>query len=257
MKTRFLILITIAAAFMSSCSYKNRDVLFKPNARINPDSINPVYVTNNNPNELAPNIIAIDDILTITNLQNPDLISGSTTSTGGQSTLGFRVEADSCVSVPVLGKVNLVGLTTIQAEEKLNGLYRKEFLKAPIVKISISNMKVTVLGEVNSPGNYLLTRDKTNLIEILGEAKGLTPRANKGTVRIIRGDKKNPEIIYADLKNVTALGSPELNLRNNDIVYVEPNGSARAGDRLSRVSSLVQIGFVFVNTALLIYSLSK
>ena len=217
---------------------------------------------NPNAHPSPDNVISVDDILRIVNLQNPELISGISSGTGtgtlGQSlNLNYRVESDSTVAVPVLGKVKLAGLTVLQAERKLQDLYKKEFLKDPIIDVSITNMKVTLLGEVLRQGAYELSKDKTNLVEVIGVAGGFTNRANKTKVKIIRGDKSDPEIIYVDMTDVRAVSSPLLNLKKDDIVYVEPNKASQLGDRLSRTGSLLQIALVFVNTALLIYTFSK
>ena len=198
-------------------------------------------------------------MLRIVNLQNADLISA----TGAPSTLAqtlnltYRVESDSTVAVPVLGKVKLAGLTVLDAEQRLKELYKREFLKDPIIDISILNMNATLLGEVLRPGTYQLTKDKTSLVELLGDAGGFTNRANKTNIKIIRGNKQDPQVIYVDMTDLRALSSPLLNLKKNDIIYVEPNAASQAGDRLGRLGSLVQIGLVFVNTALLIYTFSK
>ncbi len=256
---RFLILACFLIFSLASCSYRSRDILFKePSA--GPASLKTGVSANRlTIDSSRDNVISVDDMLRIVNLQNADLISA----TGAPSTLAqtlnltYRVESDSTVAVPVLGKVKLAGLTVLDAEQRLKELYKREFLKDPIIDISILNMNATLLGEVLRPGTYQLTKDKTSLVELLGDAGGFTNRANKTNIKIIRGNKQDPQVIYVDMTDLRALSSPLLNLKKNDIIYVEPNAASQAGDRLGRLGSLVQIGLVFVNTALLIYTFSK
>nr|WP_242689305.1 polysaccharide biosynthesis/export family protein [Pedobacter sp. SYSU D00535] len=225
------------------------------------NNISPLYVVNDQGINDKGHIISLDDILTVTNLQNPDLISGKITGTASPVTQErtYRVEADGSVRLPVLGKVKLVGLSILDAERALDSLYHREFLKDPIIDISVVNLNVTILGEVAQPGTYLLQKEKTSLVEILGQAGGINARANKGSVKIVRktGDPGNPEIIYVDLKSISSITNPKLNLRKNDLIYVEPRTSARIGDRLTAISPIIQSGLLVLNTALIILTLSR
>jgi polysaccharide export outer membrane protein len=241
---------------MSSCSYKSRNTLFNTKDKIITDSVKTIYVVNNGNNkDSKTHLLQIDDIITIRNLQNPDLVTGISIGTASPvANLPYKVDVDSTVSLPVIGKVNLVGMSIAEAERRITYLYQTGPIKMtnPIFDISVVNLKVTVLGEVLKQGNYMLTKERTNLIEILGDAGGLSNRANKNTLQIIRGDLKNPEIFYVNLKDINTLSSDKLYLQNNDIIYVQPNRFALGADKLSSLSPFIQTVLILLNSALLI-----
>ena len=252
----FLSIISLSVLIMSSCSYKSRNTLFNPKDKILSDSIKTIYVVNKGNNaDQKTHILQVDDIITIRNLQNPDLVTGipiGVSSVANNTT--YKIDADSNVALPVIGRVNLVGLTVLQAERKVTTLYQDGPLKMsnPIFDISVINLKVTVLGEVGKQGNYMLTKERTNLVEVLGEAGGLNNRANKRTLQIIRGNLKDPEVFYVNLKDINTLSNDKLYLQNNDIIYVQPNRFALGADKLSSLSPFIQTVLILLNSALLI-----
>jgi polysaccharide biosynthesis/export protein len=95
---------------------------------------------------------------------------------------------DGKVELPLLNEVDLVGLTDIQAREKLMSLYGR-FLKKPDLTLTISEFiarRVSVIGEVNKPGEVAMKRQYYSLLELLSEAGGRTSRAS-ARVTIIPG----------------------------------------------------------------------
>ena len=111
------------------------------------------------------------------------------------------------------------------------------------------------MGEVNTPGNFLLDRDKVHLLEIVGLSRGLTNNADPEKVKIIRGDIKNPEIIYINLKDLNALANDRLFLQNNDIVYFTPKRIYNVSEGLRNYTGLIQPALLLMNAAILIFTL--
>ncbi|ADY52854.1 polysaccharide export protein [Pseudopedobacter saltans DSM 12145] len=256
-----LLLFSFVVFTLSSCSSR-RNILFNTvNEKSIPDL--PVYTVQEGSTEsnTKEQIIQPGDLLSIRNLQNEALISGL----GGQNlqtmshtnSIGYRVEADGTVLLPVIGKVKLGGMDRLQAQEELNRLYQTQLLNAPIITLQISNLTVTFLGEFGRQGNFILQKDQVHLVQMLGEAGGLNTRANKRKVKIIRGDLKHPEVLIANLEDINSLSDPRLMLRNNDVVYAEPRGAFQTLDRLGPTTSLLGIGLSILNIYLLISNLSK
>lgn len=214
-----------------------------------------------NPQAPAPVYrIKPSDILQIRNLQNTRYLvssSGATGEAGSDQSQTFQVEEDGKVTLPVIGHVAVAGLSRYEAAQKIEQLYRDSLLKNPIIELKILNLKVTLLGEVKSPGNIPLTKENTTLIDVLGEAGGLTNNANETNIKIIRGDKANPEIIYADLSNIKTLGDPRITLQSNDIIYVMQNRKAIRDEKLQNFTTLIQPSLLIFNTALIIYTLFR
>ncbi|MBS1519707.1 MAG: polysaccharide biosynthesis/export family protein [Bacteroidetes bacterium] len=251
--------IFIVATF-SSCSLRQQQLLFKERGP-NPDSLSAVL--KNSGNGTSDYRIRSQDILQIRNLQNikyiveetPTSQSNSANTTISQQGQTYQVEDDGNVALPVIGRIHVAGLTRTEAMKLIEETYRKDVLKDPIIDLKIVNLKVTLLGEIRTQGNYPLIKDKTSLIEMIGEAGGLTEKANEKNIKIIRGDPKNPQITEIDLSKTGTLADPRLILQNNDIIYIAENKRAVKNDQLQNFNTTAQPLLLILNTALIIYTL--
>lgn len=254
----FIYLIFGVLFIFTSCSYKQNNVLFQQKRSV-PDSILQKSFANVGNYRIKP-----QDILQIKNVQNSkniiDLTPSANTavsSSAVQQEEDYRVEDDGTVALTGLGRVHVEGLTRMEATKYIEDLYRKSFLKAPILELKITNLKVTMLGEIKTQGNFPLTKDRITLIEMIGLAGGLTDRANERNIEIIRGDQKNPEVIEMDLSDIKSLADPRAILQNNDIVYIQQNKRAVRTDKLQNFSTIMQPALLLINTALIIFTLVR
>ncbi|RZK34572.1 MAG: hypothetical protein EOO90_30615, partial [Pedobacter sp.] len=179
---------------------------------------------------------------------------GSGNGSGAQS---YSVDLDGKVNLPAIGKVEIAGLTRREAAIKLQSLYKEKLLKDPIIEVNVVNLKVTLLGEFARQGNFLLEKDNTTLIDIIGEAGGISKAADPKTLKIIRGDRANPELIYVNLNDINSLSSKKLILQNNDIIYLQTTKSAALAEKMTSINNLVQPLLVVINVALLILTITK
>ena len=258
----FVFLTFSLLSVLTSCSYKQDQLLFQQKQGF--DSISTTTLT-----PMVHYHIQPQDILQIRNLQNISYIIGdapsATTSSGGSASGGgsslqgqdFQVEEDGNVALPVIGRVQVAGLTRQEAANKVEELYKKSLLKDPIIELKIVNLKITILGEIKTPGNYQLIKDKTTLIELIGEAGGLTDKANETNVEIIRGDPAHPNVIRIDLSNIKSLSNPNGILQNGDIIYVAQNKRAIQSDKISTFSTIIQPALIILNTFLIIFTLAR
>jgi polysaccharide export outer membrane protein len=248
-------LCLLAVVLMGSCSYKNRNALFKQTDEINRDSIETVYVSNPTADYKEYRIQPFDEI-SIRNLQNPGLVGGE--SLGGSLEAGqatFLIKKDGLVDLPVIGSVKIGGLTKEEAKLKLQALYAEKLFINPIIELTISSLNVTLFGEAVRPGVYPLITENTGLTDVLAKAGGLTANANPKMVRIIRGDRNNPEVIYVNLKNVNTLASPKLILQNGDIIVVEKYRFYNSLDKVNTLTSIVSVFAIILNTYLILQRL--
>ncbi len=252
-----LVLLVIFA----SCSKKQYQHLFEEKSALN-DTLKQQNVT-------VPGLYRIkpQDLLEIKNVQNsksivdlnPSVGSVSVQSSASVTTQGesYLVEDDGTVGLTGLGRVQVAGLTRVEAQKKIETLYQEKFLKDPIIELKITNLAVTLFGEVKSPGNYSLVKDKTTLVQLLGVAGGLTPNANEKNIEIIRGDEKKPVVIKVDLSNIQSINDPKTILQSGDIVYVEENKRAVRNDNFLNLSQLIQPALLLFNTALIILTFTR
>ena len=251
----YLIVICIFYFLFSSCSYKQDHVFLEyKNSKI--DSVSKKDLSTTENYRIKP-----QDILQITNIQNskniidltPSNGNGVTTNAVSQQGETYLVDDDGNIALTGIGRVKVAGLTRVEARKYIEELYSKD-LKNPILELKITNLKVTVLGEIKSQGNFQLIKDKTTLIEVIGEAGGLTDRADEKNVKIIRGNQKT-EII--DLSDIKSLSDPRIILQNNDIVYVSQNRKAIRNDNIQNFSIVTQPALILFNTALIIFTLIR
>ena len=204
-------------------------------------------------------IIQPDDILSITiNTTDPQstaIVNQPSTTiltygTFRQDITGFIVDKNGEIKITQLGTVKVGGLTTFEARERITKLARKE-LKDPAVSVRFANFKVSVLGEVNRPGSYNVSNEKVNILDVLSLAGDLTIYGKRENITVIRELNNKKEIGRLNLNTTDIFNNPFYYLKQNDIVYVEPNKakviSVNAGARttaavlISAISTIVLI----------------
>lgn len=158
--------------------------------------------------------------------------------------------------MPLVGKVQLSGLSREQASKKLEKLY-STILNNPIIEVSIVSIKVNVFGEVARQGKFLIDRDNLTLLDLISEAGGLTSKAKKKQIRIIRGDPNNPQVIVADLTKIGILRYQELLIQDNDIVIVDQQGIYKITDPTTAVGTALQPLLLIVNTLAIVATITR
>ncbi|WP_406825688.1 polysaccharide biosynthesis/export family protein [Pedobacter sp. KACC 23697] len=263
---KFLCFLSISIA-LASCAARKEHSLFNAPSDMVTDTIKQVYVVNDQGISDAYYKIKVNDQLAIRNLQNKEFganpatnsstMSNQTASGSINNTLSYLVDVDGKVNLPAIGKVAVSGLSRREAAIKIQDLYAKQLLRDPIIELSVVNLKVTLLGEFSRQGNFLLERENTTLIDIIGEAGGISKTADPKTLKIIRGDRSHPEIIYVNLNDINSLASKKLVLQNNDIIVLQQTKSSALSEKLTSVNNIVQPFLVVVNLAVLIFTLTR
>lgn len=192
----------------------NKGILIQPKDMIS------IVVSSRNP-ELA----LIFNLPVISYQAGSEVVSGQ----GSQRLLGYVVDNDGYIDFPVLGLVKAAGLTRWElANEIKSMIIEGNYINDPVVTVEFMNFKISVMGEVTSPGTYNIEGDKITLLQALSLAKDLTIFGRRDNVSVIR-EQGDERIIYqVDLRSASIFESPAYYLQQNDIVYVEPN-KVRAG----------------------------
>ncbi len=136
-----------------------------------------------------------------------------------------RVSTRGTVTYPLLGEVDLGGLTVQEAEKRLRGLLQAKYVKDPHVSIFIKeyrSKKVAVVGAVKNPGDYELL-NRGHLLEAIALAGGLTDNAGQIVYLTHQGTDKQIKI---DLDELLVKGNTSLNLpvQMGDTVFVPEAG---------------------------------
>ena len=234
MKIHSLFIISLCIALLSGCgSYKKVPYMQDSEVLSNIQEVLPMYDA-----KIMPK-----DLLTITvNTTDPEAAApfNLTVQSPQQSNLQqYLVNNDGTILFPVLGTLQVGGLTKGEAEnlicEKL-GNYLKE---TPIVTVRMTNYKISVLGEVAAPGMFTITNEKVNILEALALAGDLTIWGMRDNVKLIREDAAGQrQIISLNLNRADIITSPYYYLQQNDILYVTPNKSKAKNSDVGQSTSL-------------------
>jgi len=135
--------------------------------------------------------------------------------------LGYLVNAEGNIEMPMIGKVNIKGLTTTAAADTIRHRLLN-FLKEPSVMVRNLNFKVSVLGEVNRPAIYVIPDEKISLPEVLSLAGDLTIFGKRNNVMVIREENGVRQYARLDMTSREVFNSPFYYLHKNDVIYVEP-----------------------------------
>lgn len=128
----------------------------------------------------------------------------------------YLVDLNGIVRFPMVGEVQLEGLTLRQAEDILKKEYT-QFFKEPYVLLQYLNKRVVMLGATG--GQVIpLTNENTKLVEVLALAKGLPNDSKAHTIRLIRGER----VFQIDLSTIEGFRQGNIIVEPNDVVYVEP-----------------------------------
>jgi polysaccharide export outer membrane protein len=138
----------------------------------------------------------------------------------GRPNPSYLVNAGGYVKLPIIDTVKLQGLTLLQADRYLEGLYDVYYIDAFVITRYI-NKRVIILGATG--GQVIpLTNENMSLLEVLALAGGLSNMAKGNNIRLIRGDLDDPMVQIIDLTTIDGMRRAELNMLPGDIIYVEP-----------------------------------
>ena len=185
------------------------------------------------------------DVLEVVVLGNDDLSRTPTVQTGGTVTL------------PLLGEVQVAGMTVPEIKDKLTTLLGRDYLVRPQVEVTVKQYQsqfVTVLGEVMTPGRKPL-RGSTRLVDVLVDAGGFTPRAS-GEVVVTRLDGTFEDGTKArTLRFASGTLTPEAQtgletpLRHGDIVSAHPKHYVTVEGEVNRPGRFLLEGDLTVSGA--------
>ncbi len=142
-----------------------------------------------------------------------------------QQMSSYTVDSNGNIDFPVLGEIHVAGLKREKIASYIkNELVRKNLVKDAVVIVEFLNMGISVTGEVNRPGRFSIDRDHLTLLDALSMAGDLTIYGKRENVLVVRRENGGETYYRVNLCDSKSLHtSPAYYLRQNDMVYVEPN----------------------------------
>ncbi|RZL14007.1 MAG: polysaccharide export protein [Hymenobacter sp.] len=226
--------------YLQTGAYSTQKPLEAENAR-------PVYKLQSG-DVLSIRVQSVQPVLSdIFNVPGPQTITSS--DPGTLYLTGYAVDDTGSINLPTVGRVKLQGLSMEEAQSFLQqkvGAYVRD----ANVLVKLLSFKITVLGEVRSPGRYFIYNPQATVFEALGMAGDLTEFGNRENVKLIRQTAKGSEVVLINLTDANLLKSPYYYLLPNDALYVEPMKA-----RTNR-GNATNLGIVFAGISAVVLLLS-
>ena len=158
-----------------------------------------------------------------------DIGSGINTGESGSQQLQsnkqieYLVRNDGKVNLPILGLVDIAGLTIIESQEKLSELYSANYID-PFIQIEVTNRRVIVFPGSGGDAKVVpITNNNTTLMEAIALAGGITERGKAKKIKVMRQTKEGREVYQIDLSTLAGLKYADMIVQSNDYIYVEPS----------------------------------
>ncbi|HMF70568.1 MAG TPA: polysaccharide biosynthesis/export family protein [Flavitalea sp.] len=241
-QTFSLWLFCISLSFCSCSTYKNIPYF----QDINRDSVTVQEILNSSPLTIHANDILGINVISLSQDASALFNSNLNRTTGNNydnsaanPVIGYLVDQHGYIEVPLIGPVEAQGLTT----NELSNLLKEKlspYLKEGVVSVRVLNFKISVLGDVLRPNVYKVENEKISINEALSLAGDLNITAMRKNVMLIREENGKRLSIPIDLTTKGYMESKYYYLRNNDILYVQPDKTKFATvDRGYKTTSLI------------------
>ena len=262
------------AALLSSCVSQRKLSYLRDVSASSADSINQTYtpqkenyITKGDLLSIFVNALDVEAVqafnLPVASVQRLGAKQVTASGSGG-SLQGYWVDPDGNIDFPVLGKMHVEGMTTTLLKDTLTLLISRS-VKEPIVNVGFLNFYVTILGEVKNPGRHVVSDQGMTIFEALGLAGDMTIYGKRNNVLVSREVDGKMEFARLNLNDQAIFASPYYHIRQNDVIYVEPNNARAMSSQniplyLSMITTLGSMATVIVSVytnALTIQALKK
>ncbi|RZV59896.1 Polysaccharide biosynthesis/export protein [Candidatus Brocadiaceae bacterium B188] len=142
--------------------------------------------------------IQVKDVLYVDVYNEPEL------SYDQQKQRSLRVSTDGKISFPLIGEIEVAGLTPFQLERKLEELLGDGYLINPHVSVIVGNYygTVSVIGQIKSPGEIKLQDREISVVEAISIRGGFTDIASPNRTYIVRIENGEKKIIPAKVNKI-------------------------------------------------------
>ena len=248
LKNQIVFALVCVALLLSSCA-STKDIAYFQNKIVNqPEKVDKHAGIVVQPKDMISVVVSSrnPELVAMFNLPVVSYQAGSEVSAANsyqQRLMGYVVDEQGFIDFPVLGKINVAGKTRWEVAEFIkNKLIQDGYLTDAVVTVEFMNFKVSVLGEVSSPGTFTIEGDKVTVLQALSLARDLTIFGRRDNVSVIREQNGQRTIYEINLTDVDLFKSPAYYLQQNDIVYVQPNDikarQSTTDDKTLRIASI-------------------
>lgn len=245
MKNRLLYLL-VSLALLSSCNTSKEIIYFQDVAVNRPEAIEATRDITVQPKDQISILVSSKDpqlaaLFNLTRIQNRAGMSELQSGSNNGEISGYTLDDKGNIDFPVLGELHVAGMT----KSRIAALVKKRLMEEnlvndPVVTVEFMNLYFSVLGEVKTPGKYSITKDQITLLEAISMAGDLTIYGKRDAIFVIREENGERVTHWTDIRSKEFFTSPIYYLKQNDVVYVQPN-KVRAGQSTLNENSVKSV----------------
>lgn len=155
--------------------------------------------------------------------------NGTSGATAESKAAAYTVDPNGNIDFPLIGTLHVQGMNRHGVAELIKReIVSRELVKDPVVTVEFLSARISVLGDVRNPGEYYIDKDNMTILQAIARAGDLNITGLRENVLVVR-EENGKDIAYrvnlTDVKNL--MESPAFYLRQNDVIYVEPNNTKK------------------------------
>ena len=263
MKKRFLTLL-LGIVLLTSCNTSKEIIYFQDIVVNQPETISGARDITVQPKDRISIMVSSKDpqLAALFNLTRVQYRAGSTdlrTGSNNGEISGYTLDDKGDIDFPIIGTLHIAGMTKSQIAALVKKRQMEEILVYdPVVTVEFMNLYFSVLGEVKTPGKYAITKDQITLLEAISMAGDLSIYGKRDAIFVIREENGERVTHWVDIRSKDLFNSPVYYLKQNDVVYVQPN-KVRAGqstineNSVKSVSLWISIGSFLSSLGVLLF----
>lgn len=193
--------------------------------------------------------IGVNDVieLSVSTNNGAQIFSNSIATFNGELLKPFTipVEFDGTIKIPIIGRINVNGLTQREVELLLEQKYAQYYIEPFITAKITSKFIIYFPGDGGAARKVRIDAPRTTLLEIIAQNNGIGFQGKSDRIRLVRGDKKNPEVYLIDLSKMDNVQLADIVIQAGDLIVVEPRNDYFANFVQRFSVYLVALNFIF------------
>ena len=173
-----ILLMAMLALALASCNTSKKIVYFQDIQVNRPEAITEARDITVQPKDQISILVSSKDpqLAALFNLPRVQYrVGGSDLQNNNGEVAGYTLDTEGYIDFPVLGRLYVVGMTKGEIASYIKKrLIDENLINDPVVTVEFMNLYYSILGEVNSPGKYMITKDQITLLEAISMAGDLT-----------------------------------------------------------------------------------
>lgn len=215
-------------------------------ARIHPNDELTIYVTSSDRGLSDPfNLVSTYNAKT----------GGGSSSQNPESTIGYLVDINGYIDIPILGRIHADGMTRLQLQDTITAMLRRGgYLDDAVVLVRFKNYKIYIKSATDAR-TITISNERVTLLEALAQAGNISSYTKLDKVGVLREENGSMHLRYLNLKSKSVFNDPYFLLQQNDVVLLEPLRASRFKENASWLASYVSLSTSLITLVTLFIAL--